>query len=576
MIKVLLVYPEFPVSFWSYKYAVQMLGKKASMPPLGLATVAAMLPYNQFDVSRIIDLNVEKLRDEQIKETDWVLISSMMVQKESRNEIANRAHFYGKKVIDGGPYPSAFKEELNSDHLILGEAESTLPRFLEDVFKGNARRIYEDRPEIPKPRLSNTPIPRLDLLNLEQYAAMTIQYSRGCPHSCEFCDIPMLFGREPRTKTPEQMAAEFNALYNTGWKGSVFIVDDNLIGNKKNVREMLPVAAAWQKAHHYPFSFFTEASMDLADSSHQDIREGMVEAGFDSVFLGIESTNLDVLEGMNKKRNISKNSLAERVGIIQKSGLEVMGGFIIGNDGEKPEVFNDLFNFIQETGIVVPMVGLLTAIKGTPLYDRLEREGRLRTESSGNNTHNLSFNFKPQLDEQMLIEGYAGLLKKLFEPKNYYERCRVLNACKGKSHSTSRTDFNGVLAFARVLYENVVRKPEPEFLKYLGEVMLTKPANIPEAVTHGVKRHHFSTITDGTLAVKDYRTRANELYANFQQKIDKVKGNAHERLDCMEKARKKILKSATQGYHRIHDDFKKDAREAFDKLKTKLEQYRQK
>ena len=417
--KVLPVFPLFPPSFWSYKYAVELVNKKATMPPTGLITVCAMLPKEHFDVLPVVDLNVSPLTDRQIRESDIVFVSSMIVQRDSLKEIIDRTHFFGKKVVAGGPYPTSYTNEVSVDHLVLGEAEVTLKPFIEDLINGKARHIYDSKSVLKegynlpltkggKPLLTNTPLPRWDLLDLNKYSSLAIQYSRGCPFNCDFCDITNLFGRESRTKTPEQMVREVESIYKTGWRGSIFIVDDNFIGNKEEVRKMLPRLTKWQKEHSYPYTFFTEASMDLAIHNNQDIRRGMIDAGFDSIFVGIESDDPDVIRGMRKGQNLGAITPANKIKILQESGFEVTGGFIIGSDKEKLDVFNRLFNFIQESGIVIPMVGLLTALRGTDLYKRLELEGRLVSDTTGNNTHSLGFNFKTKLDENFLINGYVG------------------------------------------------------------------------------------------------------------------------------------------------------------------------
>src|SRR3989344_4539740 len=431
-IKVLPVYPRFPTTFWGFQYALPYIGRKSSMPPTGLATVIAdpLLPKEHFEAQKIVDLNVEPLKDEHLDNADLVFVSSMLIQEPSHNEVVARAHSRGKRVVSGGPFPTTYPERTNgADFLIGGEAEVTLPVFLGDFLRGEAQKVYTEESvkgrstaeltKTGKVSVTQTPLPRLDLLNLKSYSSAAIQYSRGCPFNCEFCDITKLFGREPRTKTPAQMVSELNALYDSGHRGSVFFVDDNFIGNRDNVRNLLPVVAEWQKQKSFPFQIFTEASMDLAWDSNKDILEGMARAGFDSVFLGIESTDPNVLKAMKKGQN-TKLSQLESVRRIQKAGLEVMGGFIIGSDGERVEAPEELFKFIQEAGIPIAMPGLLTAIRGTDLYERLNDEGRIRGESKGNNTHFLGFNFEPQQDERELLEGYKGLISRLFDPKNYY------------------------------------------------------------------------------------------------------------------------------------------------------------
>lgn len=514
-IKILPVFPKFPSTFWSYQKALEYVRKKAVMPPTGLATVLAMLPEDNFYSHRIIDLNIEPLKEEYLKNTDIVFTSSMVVQEDSHNEIIEMAHFYGKKVVAGGPFPTSyFERNKNADYIISGEAEITLMPFLEDLLKGNPKKLYTEKEVIKagrcyakltktgKPDITKTPVPRWDLLDLGKYHTQGIQYSRGCPHNCEFCDITALFGRNPRTKTPEQMILELNSLYDTGYRGSVFIVDDNFIGNRKNVKEFLPEIISWQQEKDYPFSFFTEATTSLAWDENKGILEKMVKAGFNQVFIGIESIDPEVLEKTKKKQNIKMPAL-KSVKRIQEAGLEVTGGFIVGLDDEKPEVCDQLYDFIQTSGIVVAMPGLLTVLNNTDLYCRLKKEGRLKGESKGNNTHNLSFNFKTLLDEGFLIKEYKNLLRKLNIPKNYYDRCRVLQKNLGPSRLTNRKNLEGILAFGKSLKNLTFAKGGWEYIKYLTETLVKNPEYFSEAVTQAIKWHHFNTITKVTLDEDD-------------------------------------------------------------------------
>lgn len=585
-IKVLPIFPRFPPSFWGYNYAIEMLGKGATMPPTGLATVAAMLPEGNFDVHRIIDLNVEPLADEQIRESDIVFTSAMIVQRDSLDELIERAHSFNKPVVAGGPYPTSYWKDLEKvDHLVLDEVEVTLQPFLEDLLNGSPQRIYNEHSvrsrsdsvklsKRGKPLLTRTPIPRWNLLNLKKYSAVAIQYSRGCPFDCDFCDITKLFGKESRTKTPEQMIRELEAIFSEGWRGPVFIVDDNFIGNKHGVRELLPAVERWQKEYDYPFSFFTEASMDLAMPNMEDILHGMVAAGFDQVFLGIESVDQEVLRIMRKGQNLGMSPY-DRVRKIQEAGLEVTGGFIIGADGEKPNVFDDLFNFIQEAGVVIPMPGLLTALKDTDLYKRLESEGRLKEESSGMNTHQLSFNFKTEMDERFLIDGYLSLLGRLFDSKNYYARCKKLSACQGKHHETNLVNKNGFLALVRILHQNLIVDPDLEFVKYMVGVAIKNPRDIPKAISNAVKLHHFKTMTEGTLSVHEYVKHTETLYEYFRDKINQVVGDARKRAYRLIEIEQDVVRAAREKYQQLHHDFRYNAQGALEGLIKRVEYDRQ-
>ena len=582
-IKILPVYPEFPLTFWSYKIAIEYTNKKASMPPTGLATVLAMLPEKSFSSDKIIDLNVESLSDEKIKNSDLIFTSSMIIQEESHNEIMDRAHFFGKKVVAGGPFPTSYPDRNSrADFIVAGEAEITLPFFLEDLLKGKPKELYTET-NIPrnalnfltktgKTDITKTPLPRWDLLDLKNYISASIQYSRGCPFDCEFCDITKLYGHEPRTKTSEQMISELESIYNFGHHGSVFIVDDNFIGNKKNVLNLLPHIIDWQKKHNYPFSLFTEASMNLAWPSNNTLLENMVKAGFDSVFLGIESINPEVLKEMNKPQNTLMDQL-QAVRKIQNTGLEVFGGFIIGSDKEKTSSFNELFDFIQEAGIVVAMPGLLTALRGTDLYTRLKKEGRIKEESQGNNTHQLGFNFIQQ-NESDIINGYKQLINKLYSAKNYYDRCRVLQKNQGRHFSARRLNLEGILSLEKSLKRQIFANGGLEYLKYITETALTNPSYFPEAITQAIKLDHFRTITKETLTASDYIPLTENLYNKFikkAQKISKKYGdNFQENIAYLSLAVKKTIQKAEKRFEKLHKDFRKEAEVALYNLKQQL------
>lgn len=492
--KVLMVYPEFPDSFWSFKKCLPMINKRASMPPTGLATVAAMLPAQHFDILPIIDLNIRTLAYDDIEKADLVMFSTMIAQKDSLSEIIARIKSLGKPVAVGGPYATSYPDRIISmgaDYLILNEAETTLRLFVEDWISDNLKQVYGELKGQKKPGIEKTPVPRFDLLEIHKYASMAIQFSRGCPYNCEFCDITSLYGRTPRVKTATQLLAELDAILKLGWRGPIFIVDDNFIGNRSAAREFLPLLIEWQRLNGYPFSFFTEASVDLANDELADIRENMVKAGFNEVFCGIESPDPDVLREMGKKQN--RGDIAEKVKTIQKSGLEVTAGFIIGSDSDKENIFEAIFDFIQKNGIVMAMAGLLTALRGTLLYKRLEEDGRLIRESSGNNTHQLSLNFIPKISENVLISGYVKLLERLYSSKNYFARCRKLNNLIGSQRSVP-INRHSIQAAVIIFYRNIFKRPDWEFIKFIFAT-LKNPHNIPLAIRQAVKLVHFQHIT---------------------------------------------------------------------------------
>ena len=372
---ILLIYPQYPDTFWSFKHSLKFIAKKAAFPPLGLLTVAAMLPAGW--QKELVDLNVEPLLDEQLEWADMVFLSAMIVQKESALQIIKRCRANGKKIVAGGPVFTTQHEQFEGvDHFILNEAEITLPLFLNDLAAGQPNHcIYPRRPDISK-----TPVPLWSLINLKNYATMSIQYSRGCPFNCEFCDIIIMNGRIPRVKSPAQMQREFQALYDAGWRKSVFIVDDNFIGNKQKVKQLLPRLIEWQREHQFPFTLLTEVSVNLAND--EELMQLMSAANFFKVFMGLETPNQDSLVECGKNQNTSR-SLPEVVDTIHRHGMQVMGGFIVGFDHDPENIFDLQMRFIQQIGVVTAMVGILTALPQTRLWHRLKAEGRLLSDASG-------------------------------------------------------------------------------------------------------------------------------------------------------------------------------------------------
>ncbi|HJZ10694.1 MAG TPA: radical SAM protein, partial [Acidobacteriota bacterium] len=325
--KALLVYPEYPPTYWSFRFAVPFQRRKASYPPLGLLTIASLLPKHWS--KKVVDLNVERLEDSDLQWADLVLVSAMIVQKDSAREVIGRCKALGKRVVAGGPFWAKDNREYDEvDHVIVGEAEYLLPQFAEDLEAGCAKKVYSSDQTV---QLTDTPLPDFNLIHLKNYSSMLVQFSRGCPFNCEFCDIIEIFGRKARCKTNDQFIGELDLLYSKGWRGPVFIVDDNFIGNKTIIRKLLPALIAWQKAHRYPFNFFTEASVNLA--REDDMIEMMVEAGFHKVFLGIETPVQESLKLTQKMQNTTMD-LLESVRKMQRAGLEVLSGFIVGFDSD--------------------------------------------------------------------------------------------------------------------------------------------------------------------------------------------------------------------------------------------------
>lgn len=413
--KILLVNPDYPDTFWSLKNALKFVSKKASLPPLGLLTVAAMLPKNW--EKRLVDMAAGKLRDKDIRWADYVFLTGMFIQRQSIRCIIDRCKKLGVPIVGGGPLFSTIPEDYDDvDHLVLNEAEITLPVFLKDLENGCPSHIYHSNDFAD---MKQTPTPLWELLDEKRYALMAVQYSRGCPFNCDFCDVTKMFGHRVRTKSKEQIVAELESLYAAGWRAPVFVVDDNFIGNKKTLKEdVLPAIIRWMEKRKYPFSFNTQASINLADDD--ELMRMMVDAGFDCVFVGIESNDEESLAECNKIQNKGRDLVA-CVKKIQSFGMQVQAGFILGFDSDKSSIFENMIRFIQQTGIVTAMVGLLNAPRGTKLYDRLLKENRLLKNPTGDNT-DFSMNFIPKMSREDLVNGYRKVVGTIYSHKYYYER----------------------------------------------------------------------------------------------------------------------------------------------------------
>src|SRR5438270_134081 len=456
--KALLVYPYFPDTYWSFRHALKFEGKRSAFPPLGLLTVSSMLPATW--ERRLVDLNVTRLKNADIEWADVVLCTAMIVQKDSLQEVIRRCKARGKRVVVGGPYVSTSAEHVpDADHVFVGEAETTLPEFLRDLERGEARRVYQAS---EKPALALAPVPDFRLADVKRYSAMSVQYSRGCPFNCEFCDIIEIYGRVPRTKSNQQMLSELDALRELGWRGLVFIVDDNFIGNKRNVKRLLPELVEWSERHGRPFSFITEASVNLAEDDA--LLERMRRANFRRVFLGIETPVEESLKEAQKGQN-TRRDLLESVRKIQAYGLEVMAGFIVGFDHDPEDIFELQINFIRDSAIPVAMVGLLTALPDTQLWRRLEREGRLLGESSGNNT-NCALNFVPKMDAARLVEGYQSIMRTIYKPIEYYQRAleSLRRSTQDGSEPSRFNILDALAAFTRLTFKlGVLDRDRKEF-----------------------------------------------------------------------------------------------------------------
>ncbi len=485
-----MLYPKFPATYWSFKYALDFIGKKASLPPLGLMTVAALLP-KEYDV-KLIDLNVAPVEEQDILNADFVFISAMIIQKESFSELVALCNALGTPVVAGGPYPISFHGDIEGvSHFVLDEAEVTLPEFLRDLENGSPKKVYTANGV--KPDLKTVPPPRFDIIDVQAYNNMSLQYSRGCPFNCEFCDIIEMFGRVSRTKTPDQFARELDAVYEAGFRGSIFIVDDNFIGNKKEVKALLRRIILWQEQHGFPFTFFTEASINLAQDD--ELLELMVGSGFTMVFIGIETPDEATLAFTQKNQNL-KGSIFESIAKIQGYGIEVTGGFIVGFDTDKEDIFDRQISFIQKAGIPVAMVGMLTAVPKTQLYRRLERENRLLADSSGNNTHDFKVNFLSKMPVDKLVEGYKRMIAEVFSPKLYFNRCITLLKRKPiVSRPQQKITKAEIKAFFLSLRKQTFSRYGFYYLYFLLRTLFQRPGSIAEAITFAIKGYHLFTIT---------------------------------------------------------------------------------
>lgn len=487
--KILLVYPEFPDTFWSFKHALKFIHKKAASPPLGLLTVAAMLP-SEWE-KRLVDLNATSLPQEDLAWADYVFVSAMIVQRDSAREIIARCKEVGVKVVAGGPlFTMEYDRFPDVDHFVLNEAELTLAPFLADLAEGRAQRVYKTD---EYPDIQQTPIPLWSIANLKHYDTISLQFSRGCPFNCDFCNVTSLLGHRPRVKTAAQVVAELDSLYALGWRKSVFFVDDNFIGNKKQLKtEVLPALIKWRMGKNgMPFN--TEASINLADDP--ELMSLMTQAGFDTVFVGIETPNEDSLIECSKTQNKNRD-LVESVKRLQRAGLQVQGGFIVGFDSDPASIFQQQIEFIQKSGIVTAMVGMLQAPFGTRLYERMEREGRLVDEFTGDNADGLT-NIIPKMGLETLREGYRKILDQIYAPGFYYDRVVTFLREYKPPKFGAPLDMQHILAFGRSIYRlGIVGRERVEYWKLFFWTLFRRPRLFPLAITLAIYGFHFRQVAE--------------------------------------------------------------------------------
>jgi radical SAM superfamily enzyme YgiQ (UPF0313 family) len=487
---ILLVYPRYPDTYWSFKHALRFISKKAAIPPLGLITVSAMLPGNW--QKKLVDMNTSELTDSDILWADYVFLSAMYIQKESVDKVIERCVRNRVKIVAGGPlFTQDFENYPDIDHFILNEAEITLQPFMRDLETGNTpERIYRTAEYAD---ITETPVPDYHLLSLKHYASMSIQVTRGCPFACDFCEITSLLGHKVRMKETDQVLKELNALYELNWSGTVAVVDDNFIGNKKEMKNnLLPAMKKWMQEHEYPFQFTSQVSINIADD--EELLSAMTEAGFNSAFIGIETPDAISLQNCNKVQNNNRD-LLESVRKIQNAGMDVSAGFIVGFDSDTPDVFRRQAEFIQKSGIVSAMVGLLNAPKHTKLYKRLESENRLTTEATGSNT-DFSMNFVPAMDHHLLLNGYKSIIRNIYSVKPYYKRLRMfLKNYQPKYLMSKKIQLAGLIAFLKtVIIIGILNRGRFEYWKMLIWTIFNRPALFMNAMTYVVYGYHYRAV----------------------------------------------------------------------------------
>ena len=560
----LLIYPEQPPAYWGAKYALKLLGQKSAFPPLGLLTIAAMFPP-EYDL-RVVDMNATSLREADLEWADVAFTSTMIVQRVSLQAVIERCRRAGLPVVAGGPYPTTYHEEIEGvDHFVLDEAEEVFPEFLRDLENGTARAVYR---EPRKPDVTRAPVPRFDLIDMKAYHSMCLQFSRGCPFDCEFCDITKLYGRVPRTKSPEQMLNEFEAVYRLGWRGPLFLVDDNFIGNKRDASRLLPVIAEWQKAHGYPFSLITEASVNLARTDA--LMDLMIDAGFDAVFLGIETPNPQALLKVKKPQNVDRreaNYLLHAVRKIQGKGMQVQGGFILGLDEDGVDAFDAQIDYIQEAGIPMAAIYLLTALKNTNLYERLYRENRLLDVSIG--TVATAVNFKPQIELKTLIDGYRRVMTTLYDPplENYFKRCLTLfEHLRPVSHLRKPMSKQALFLALMGLRKKLSGEQLPAFNRFIARVSEAHPRMLPEAIRLAALGYHFEKVTRQQVAIHEFREFLAVELSLFKETLS----HSVEPVDAINGRREELFTRVHARYRSIPGDYRYDG----DEIEPELETFR--
>lgn len=575
--KILLVYPEIPKNtYWSFKYTLRFINRATGLPPLGLITMAAMLP-ERYQL-RLVDMNIEPLRESDLQWADAVFVSAMIIQQESLREVIRRCRAANKPVVAGGPYPTASHEEIEGvDHFVLGEAENILADFLTDFENRTARPIYR---AAERPDITDAVLPRFDLLKMDQYSSMAIQYSRGCPFNCEFCDIWIMYGNRPRLKSAAAVIREIDTLYRLGWRDSIFMVDDNFIGNKTRVKkELLPAILAWERENQFTYKFYTEASINMA--SDPALMDAMSAAGFDQVFVGIETPSKEGLTETGKNQNL-KCDLLQAVRTIQEHGIEVTAGFILGFDSDTDDIFERQIDFIQAAAIPKAMVGVLTALPGTKLYQRLEKDQRIIPgHLSGSNTHTMGTNIVTTMPPDQLKEGYKKVLGTLYDTnlKNYFARCdSLLGRLQHTGYRQRNIRFHEIMALVKSVAIQPFTPYGLEYIKFISRNLIKRPHLFAEVITHAVMGHHFHMITQQTLKVDEAASRLDDIYektrAYLNRQAEAVKStSATQRRKITEgwESCKTGLEKVKSAIDHVHKDFRSDINRKYAEIYTRTQ-----
>jgi radical SAM superfamily enzyme YgiQ (UPF0313 family) len=518
MPKALLVYPEQPRSFWSFEETLRLMDKKSAFPPLGLLTIAGMMPRD-YDL-RVVDMNVAPLTDHDLAWADIVITSSMIIHWDSLETVIARCDARGVPALCGGPLPTQYCDELRGEAVFFrGEAENGFLDLLERMLADSAtagREIIDRRGEFRN--LAETPLPRWDLINIEDYSTMSIQITRGCPETCTFCNIPSLYGRTTRLKSRHRMVEEFDALYDIGWRGAIMVVDDNFVGNQEAIRLALEEEVIdWQRERGYPFQLNTQVSVRLSDNPA--LLRAMNRAGFGKIFCGIESPSEESLKFMGAQKNLQGDTtLIEKVRVLQKHGLEVQAGLIVGLDTDPDDIAERMVQFLQEAGITVAMVGILGVLRDTPDYKRFKRAGRLNESAryrGDSGTFSRTLSFVPLIDPQEILDRHRSIVAAVNSPAPFFERCLTnFRHQRERPPTRKRLGLTELRALGRSLWlDGVTGSYRREYWRFLGKTLRDHPRRFADAISLSVQGRHLILTTQRALQEDEMRTFGSEAVA---------------------------------------------------------------